>query len=203
MKRRTKMKIFKWDEINGQDQETKMEAFLTAINDTFAILQLKEGEETRPMRFISYEALQRSGNQPEIERYDLVYVAPLLPYKDQNTMLDSIYEKFNIAHPADFYGHSLSVSDIVAIRTNGQVSCHYVDSIGFVTLPEFLKPENYLKYAEMSMEDDYGMIDGIINNGKAPAVEQAEQRESILEKLKAAKEPPYPPRAENGERNLE
>ena len=197
------MKIFKWDEINGRDQKTRMEAFLTAINDTYAILQLKEGEETRPMRFISYEALRRSGNQAEIERYDLVYVAPLLPYKDQNTMLDSIYEKFNIAHPSDFYGHSLSVSDIVAIRTNGQVSCHYVDSIGFVTLPEFLKPENYLKSAEMSMEDDYGMIDGIINNGRAPAAEQAEQRESILEKLKAAKEPPYLPRAENGERNLE
>lgn len=197
------MKIFKWDEINGQSQDAKMEAFLTAINDTYAILQLKEGEETRPMRFLSYEALQRSGDQPEIERYDLVYVAPLLPYKDQNTMLDQIYEKFNIAHPADFYGHSLSVSDIIAIRINGHVSCHYVDSIGFKELPEFLKPENYLKYAEMSMEDDYGMIDGIINNGKAPAVQQEEQKESILEKLKAAKEPPYLPRAENGERNIE
>lgn len=198
------MKIFKWDEINGQDQEEKkMEAFLTAINDTYALLQLKEGEETRPMRFISYEALQRSGNQPEIERYELVYVAPLLPYKDQNTLLDSIYEKFNIAHPADFHGHSLSVSDIIAIRTNGQISCHYVDSIGFKELPEFLKPENYLKYAEMSMEDDYGMIDGIINNGKALAVQQAEERESILEKLKAAKESPYLPRTENRERNIE
>ena len=183
------MKIFKWDEINGRDQKTRMEAFLTAINDTYAILQLKEGEETRPMRFISYEALRRSGNQAEIERYDLVYVAPLLPYKDQNTMLDSIYEKFNIAHPSDFYGHSLSVSDIVAIRTNGQVSCHYVDSIGFVTLPEFLKPENYLKSAEMSMEDDYGMIDGIINNGKADRIREAEEkRPSVLEQLKA--EPP-------------
>ena len=74
-RKRTKMKIFKWDEINGQDEGTKMEAFLTAINDTFAIMQLREGEETRPMRFISYEALQRSGNQPEIDRYELVYVA--------------------------------------------------------------------------------------------------------------------------------
>lgn len=197
------MKIFKWDEINDRDEGTRMEAFLTAINDTYAIMQLKEGEETRPMRFLSYEALQRSGNQPKIDRYELVYVAPLLPYKDQNTLLDEIYEKFNIAHPADFYGYSLSVSDLVAIRANGQVSCHYVDSIGFKELPEFLKPENYLKYAEMSMEDDYGMIDGIINNGKAPALQQAEERESILEKLKAAKEPPYFPRAENGERNIE
>ena len=82
--------------------------------------------------------------------------------------------------------HSLSVSDIIAIRQNGVVSCHYVDSIGFRTLPEFLKPENYLKNAEMSMEDDYGMIDGIVNNGKADRVKEAEsQRPSVLEQLKA------------------
>ena len=201
------MKIFKWDEINGQDQEVKMEAFLSAVNDTYAILQLKDEEETRPMHFISYAALQKSGDTPDIDHYEVVYVAPLLPYKDQNTLLDEIYEKLNIAHPADFHGHSLSVSDIVAIRTNGQVSCHYVDSIGFVTMPEFLKPENYLKNAEMAMEDDYGMIDGIINNGKAPAMEVTEkpkeERESILEKLKAAKEPGHKPPAWFGERNLE
>ena len=201
------MKIFKWDEINGQDQDKKMEAFLTAVNDTYAILQLKEGEETRPMQFIPYEALQRTGSQPEIDHYELVYVAPLRPFKDQNTMLEDLYEKFNIDHPADFRGHSLSVSDIVAIRTNGQVSCHYVDLIGFVTLPEFLKPENYLVNAEMSMEDDYGMIDGIINNGKSPALEAAEkpkeERESILEKLQEAKKPWYKPPAWDGERNLE
>ena len=198
------MKIFKWDEINGQDQEQKMEAFLTAINDTYAILQLKDEAETRPMRFVSYAELKRSGDEPSIDHYELIYVAPLLPYKDQNTLLNDIYEKFNIAHPADFYGHSLSVSDIVAIRTNGQVSFHYVDSIGFQELPAFMKPENYLKYAEMSMEDDYGMIDGIINNGKSAALEQAEQKESILEKLKAAREePPYLPRAGTRERNIE
>ena len=126
------MKIFKWDEINGQDQEQKMEAFLTAINDTYAILQLKDEAETRPMRFVSYAELKRSGDEPSIDHYELIYVAPLLPYKDQNTLLNDIYEKFNIAHPADFYGHSLSVSDIVAIRTNGQVSFHYVDSIGIL-----------------------------------------------------------------------
>ena len=112
------MKIFKWDEINGQDQEVKMEAFLTAINDTYAILQLKDEEDTRPMHFISYAALQKSGDTPDIDHYEVVYVAPLLPYKDQNTLLDEIYEKFNIAHPAEFRGHSLSVSDIVAIRAN-------------------------------------------------------------------------------------
>ena len=93
-----------------------------------------------------------------------------MPYKDLGTMLEEMYTKFNIDHPEDFRGHSLSVSDIVAIRQNGIVSCHYVDSIGFKELPEFLKPENYLKNAEMAMEDDYGMIDGIINNGKADRI---------------------------------
>ena len=72
--------------------------------------------------------------------------------------------KFNTAHPQEFTGHSLSVSDIVVLRQKGAVSSHYVDSVGFVQLPAFL-PDNYLKNAEMSMEDDYGMIDGIINNG--------------------------------------
>ena len=135
--------------------------------------------------------------------YDIAAVQTLSRLNRAYPGKDEVY----VAHPADFRGHSLSVSDIVAIRTNGQVSCHYVDSIGFVTLPEFLKPENYLKNAEMAMEDDYGMIDGIINNGKAPAMEVTEkpkeERESILEKLKAAKEPGHKPPAWFGERNLE
>ena len=89
--------------------------------------------------------------------------------------LDMIYQRFNVDHPADFKGHSLSVSDIVALKQNGVVSCHYVDSIGFRELPNFLKPENYLKNAEMLLEDDYGMIDGIINNGpKQPTVADLE-----------------------------
>ena len=79
-------------------------------------------------------------------------------------MLEELYAKFNVFRPDDFTGHSLSVSDIVALRQNGVVSCHYVDSIGFKELPSFLKPENYLKDAEMSMEDDNGMVDGVSNN---------------------------------------
>ena len=90
-------------------------------------------------------------------------------------------------------GHSLSVSDIVALRQNGVVSCHYVDSIGFQELPGFLKPENYLKAAEMAMEDDYGMIDGVINNGKK---EEPVEKASVLDQLKEKQEavPPAPPR---------
>ena len=181
------MKIQKWDEINGTgSSEERMEAFLTSETDTYAILQLRYTEETAYERFESMEGLRRQGKQPDIDHYEVVYIEPLLPYKDLNTMLEQTYEKFNLDHPADFRGHSLSVSDIIAIRQNGVVSCHYVDSIGFRTLPEFLKPENYLKNAEMSMEDDYGMIDGVINNGRSDRIKEAEeQRPSVLEQLKA------------------
>ena len=75
--------------------------------------------------------LERMGLEPDIDHYEVVYTAPLLPYKDQNTMLEELYAKFNVSRPDDFTGHSLSVSDIVALRENGVVSCHYVDSIGF------------------------------------------------------------------------
>ena len=137
--------------------------------------------------------LERMGLEPNIDHYEVVYTAPLLPYKDQNTMLEELYAKFNVSRPDDFTGYSLSVSDIVALRQNGVVSCHYVDSIGFQELPGFLKPENYLKAAEMAMEDDYGMIDGVINNGKK---EEPTEKASVLEQLKEKQEavPPVPPR---------
>ncbi len=87
-----------------------------------------------------------------------------------------LYEQFNLQKPVDFHSPSMSVSDIVAIKQNGQVSCHYCDSFGFEQVPGFL-PDNPLKNAEMAVEDDYGMIDGIINNGpKEPTVAQLEQQ---------------------------
>ena len=139
------------------------------------------------------DVLERMGLEPDIDHYEVVYTAPLLPYKDQNTMLEELYAKFNVSRPDDYTGHSLSVSDIVALRQNGVVSCHYVDSIGFQELPGFLKPENYLKAAEMAMEDDYGMIDGVINNGKK---EEPAEKASVLDQLKEKQEavPPAPPR---------
>lgn len=174
-------KIEKWDEINGRSHEEKLEAFLETANDSYAILQLRHTDETISERFMSRSALQRMGKEPELNHYEVVYIAPLKPFTNLNAMLEGIYTKFNIKHPEDFRGHSLSVSDIVALKQNGVVSCHYVDSFGFAELPDFMKPENYLKNAEMAMEDDYGMIDGIINNGKAPATEE---KPSVLEKLK-------------------
>ena len=89
---------------------------------------------------------------------------------------EQLFYRFNNEHPAD-YGHpSMSVSDIVAIKRDGKVSCHYCDSFGFQQIPGFL-PDNPLKNAEMMLEDDYGMIDGIINNGaKEPTVAELEQQ---------------------------
>jgi hypothetical protein len=151
--------------------------------------------------------------EPNIDHYEVVYVTPLdaehvQTPADTSAYLEDVYVKFNLDRPADFHGHSLSVSDIVALQQSGVVSCHYVDSIGYKELPSFLNPEkereNYLKNAEIQMEDDYGMIDGIINNGKSSATEDVE-RASVLEQLKAAlpkAERPKPPRCPE-ERSLD
>lgn len=177
-------KIERWDAVKGNDApQDKLSAFLDSVSDVYAILQLHRTDETVMERFESLKALHRQGKEPEFDHYEVVYVAPLMPYKDRNMLLEGLYEKFNINRPEDFRGHSLSVSDIVALKTNGVVSFHYVDSIGFQELPAFMKPENYLKNAEMAMEDDYGMIDGIINNRKAPQIEESEKN-SVLEQLK-------------------
>lgn len=188
------VRIEKWDEVHGnQEPDEKMMAFLDSFTDQYAILQLRRSEDTVYERFSSMRELERMGLESNIDHYEVVYTAPLLPCKDQNTMLEELYAKFNVSCPNDFTGHSLSVSDIVALRQNGVVSCHYVDSIGFQELPGFLKPENYLKAAEMAMEDDYGMIDGVINNGKK---EEPTEKASVLEQLKEKQEavPPVPPR---------
>ena len=108
--------------------------------------------------------------EPEIDRYEVVYHGSISMSEDVNRQLEDLYVKFNIDHPNDFRGHSMSVSDIVALKVAGEVSFHYVDSVGFQKLENFMKSENYLKNAEMAMEDDYGMLDGIINNGKAPGL---------------------------------
>ena len=138
-------------------------AFLENPADSYCIYQLKRTDETAELLFMSSNYLKEHNLDFSYENYDAVY-AGQLSAADNLTTLDDLYMKFNTERPQDFTGHSLSVSDIVALRQNGVVSCHYVDSIGFAEVPAFL-PENYLKNAEMAMEDDYGMIDGIINNG--------------------------------------
>ena len=158
-----------WDAVRGvvtlSEQADTEKLFLENPQDAFLIYQIRRGGELDAYRFMNYDYLQSKGVTPERGGYDAIYTGGLADYGDNKTNLDMIYQRFNVDHPADFKGNSLSVSDIVALKQNGVVSCHYVDSIGFRELPNFLKPENYLKNAEMAMEDDYGMIDGIINNG--------------------------------------
>ncbi len=154
--------------------ENKWEkAFLENPADSYCIYQLKQIDETAELLFMSSSYLKEHDLDISYENYDAVYSGALPRCDDSATKtLDDLYMKFNTERPQDFTGHSLSVSDIVALRQNGVVSCHYVDSIGFANVPSFI-PENYLKNAEMAMEDDYGMIDGIINNGPK---EQPENR---------------------------
>ena len=157
-------------------QEEREQAFLSHKGDCFAIYQVKHTDELRDIRYEGLEWLQSIGRTVQRDNYELVYTAPLLPSDLKGDTTEQLFYRFNNEHPAD-YGHpSMSVSDIVAIKRDGKVSCHYCDSFGFQQVPGFL-PDNPLKNAEMMLEDDYGMIDGIINNGpKEPTVAQLEQQ---------------------------
>ena len=225
--------------------------------DTFSIYQLKPGDSTRDYRFEPLDTIRNNGLSVKPENYELVYEAPLTE-KDN---LESIYTRFNVDRPADFTGHSLSVSDIVVLHQDGKDTAHYCDRAGFSEVPEFLQPaqksreiteriqtprgsfylcgmtreqmeadgygfhhasedgkylimangtqayavradapekDNPLRTAEMTLEDDYGMIDGVINNGRRgeeleKAKEHAERTQpekkpSIRERLAAAKQ---------------
>lgn len=161
-----------------KEQDMEME-FLMNPQDAYIIYQLKPGEETRDLRFESFANLKRA---VERRNYDAVYTEelPHLPKAGLVELLETLYTKFNLNLPEDFTGHSLSVSDVIAIRRDGQVSAHYVDVYGFMKLNGFLR-DNPLRNAEMALEDDYGMIDGILNNGRR---DEPEARKSVLDQLK-------------------
>ena len=236
----------------------------TVPRDTFSIYQLKSGNETLDYRFEPLDAIRNNGLSVKPENYEQVYTAPLT----EKDSLESIYTRFNIDRPADFKGHSLSVSDIVVLHQDGKDTAHYCDRFGFSQVPEFLQPEraaevtiptpdqmatqeristprgsfcvtnmtreqmeaagygvhhisddgkylimgngtrafavaaeqpekdNPLRTVEMTLEDDYGMIDGIINNGRrGEELEKAQkyaeritpEKPSIRERLEDAK----------------
>ena len=113
--------------------------------DTFSIYQIKGGDETRDFRFEPYDRLQATGNVVDKANYELVYSAELTP----GTSLEDIYTRFNIDHPKDFKGHSLSVSDVVVLHQNGQDAAHYVDSFGYKNVPEFLQEQKQLTPDEL------------------------------------------------------
>ena len=114
--------------------------------DTFSIYQIKGGDETRDFRFEPYDRLQAAGNVVDKANYELVYSAPLAP----ETSLEDIYTRFNIDHPKDFKGHSLSVSDVVVLHQDGQDAAHFVDSVGFREVPEFLQEQKQLTPDELT-----------------------------------------------------
>ena len=166
--------------------------FLETPTDSFAIYQIKSGDELRDYRFEGLERLQNTGISVDHDNYELIYTAPLTNYnRNQNQTLNKLYEQFNINHPTDFKGHSLSVSDIIALKVNDRISFHYVDSFGFVEQPHFLPQRNYLETAEKSVEQNYNQLDGIINNKptvaeleQAEKAERKEKKSSVVEQLK-------------------
>ena len=219
----------------------------------FSIYQVPPGPEGRDLRYRSYEDLQADGLSVDRKNYQLVYTAPL----DKDTTLDEIYRRFNIEHPADYKGHSLSTGDIVVFRQDGKQTAYYVDEgADYRQVPEFFaqpekqltpdecmtgeqiqtprgrfyltdrsreqmeaagygfhhqsedgrylimangtrafaipaQPESHIKTAEMSTEQNYNMIDGMMNN--APSMEELEARVkageqiSLLDVAEAAK----------------
>ena len=157
-------------------QREREQAFLNHKGDCYAIYQVKHTDELRDIRYEGLEWVKSIGRTVQRDNYDLVYTAPLTPGDLKGSVLDNLEYRFNNEHPADYRHPSMSISDIVAIKRDGKVSCHYCDSFGFQQIPGFL-PDNPLKSAEMTVEDDYGMIDGVINNGpKEPTVTQLEQQ---------------------------
>ena len=219
----------------------------------FSIYQVPPGPEGRDLRYRSYEDLQADGLSVDRKNYQLVYTAPL----DKDTTLDEIYRRFNMEHPADYKGHSLSMGDIVVFRQDGKQTAYYVDEgADYRQVPEFFaqpekqltpdecmtgeqiqtprgrfyltdrsreqmeaagygfhhqsedgrylimangtrafaipaQPESHIKTAEMSTEQNYNMIDGMMNN--APSMEELEARAkageqiSLLDVAEAAK----------------
>ena len=136
------------DDVRERAEKTLAErrAVAPEQGDTFTIYQLKGGPETRDYRFEAYESLQEAGLAVDRQNYDLIYTAPL----DGKTTLEDIYRTFNLDRPADFTGHSLSVSDVVVLNRSGKEEAHYCDSFGFTPVPEFfLQREKQLTPREL------------------------------------------------------
>ena len=232
------------DDVRERAEKTLAERSSAAPEqgDTFAIYQLKGGPETRDYRFEAYESLQEAGLAVDRQNYDLVYTAPL----DGQTTLEDIYRTFNLDRPADFTGHSLSVSDVVVLNRSGKEEAHYCDSFGFTPVPEFFlqrekqltprelltgesiqtprgsflvtdmsreqleaagygfhhqsedgkylimgngtdafaipaQQESPIKAAEMTTEQNYNMIDGVLNN--APTMSELEAKAKAGEQI--------------------
>ena len=152
-------------------------------DNAYAIYQLKGGDELHGLRFEAYERAKDTINRTN---YQIVYTGTLPEGNTLPQRLDALYRQFNIDRPPDFYGHSLSVSDVIVIRQNGAFSAHYVDSIGFVELPDFCSGKNPLRSLEDSIEQNDNQLDGIINN--LPSEPKPKIQKTIQERLTAGRE---------------
>ena len=135
-------------------QEEREQAFLSHKGNCFAIYQVKHTDALRDIRYKGLEWLKSIGQTVRWDNYELVYTAPLLPSDLKGDTTEQLFYRFNNEHPADYYHPSMGISDIVAIKRDGKVSCHYCDSFGFQQVPGFL-PDNPLKNAEMAVEDGH------------------------------------------------
>ena len=176
--------VKKWDEVNGAASGEILEAFLSSEADGYAILQMNDSVEG--MQFMRYDFLQSQGFNPEINFYDTVYAGPLnTQSQDIDLILDNLFMRFNVERPEDFTGHSLSVSDVIALQRQNEVKYYYVDSVGFKELPGFDSGRNPLRGIEDMVEQNDNQLDGVINNVPEGKEECAKgDKESVLEKLK-------------------
>lgn len=175
-------------------EEYAAAGFESPQQGSFSIYQLRNEDSTRDYRFEPYDRLQAAGRTVDKANYMEVYAAPLTA----GTTLEDIYRTFNVDYPADFKGHSLSVSDVVVLHQNGQDTAHYCDSVGFQQVPEFLR-ENPLRTAELSTEQNENMIDGVLNNapslGELEAKAKAGEQISLTDLAAAVKAEEKAPRA--------
>ena len=144
----------------SDNQINKEAQLLYGSSDKYGIYQLKHNPELDHLRFEGTESLKRMGITKDNfdvikpENYELIYVGELseLQEQTQGETLEAIYEQFNIAHPEDYRGHSLSVSDIVVLHQNGKNSAHFVDSFGFTRLPDFKQTLEGVKEQEAEID---------------------------------------------------
>lgn len=175
----------RWNEVDGSSSGEILGAFLDSANDGYAILQLKRREETDDIRFMPYDSLKSYDKLPDINFYDTMYAGPIATKsQDPDIICESLFVKFNTDRPENFKGHSLSVSDVIALKMQEDVKYYYVDSFGFKELPGFNSDKNPMRSIEDQIEQNDNQLDGIINNLPEETVAEKEVKTSVLEKLK-------------------
>ena len=157
-------------------QEQFEQAFQNNSGDAYAIYQLKSEDDFRDYRFESMKQLQAADLAVEHRHYDLIYTGKLNASGDLDHTLNDLYRQFNLEHPADFTGHSLSVSDVIVLKQAGQVSSHYVDNWSFQPLQDFLALSRHLRSVEDTVEQNDNHFDGLINNLPAAAEQEVKAR---------------------------